>query len=155
MRPDTKRDLVGGLLAAAFGGMLLVWGIPLHVQEDMDLRLPVSTMPKIVAVLFVLVGLVQVIRALRVSRLARVPDEPATVGLAGEPLARVASVFGMMAAAALAMRWLPFLAVMPPLMFGLALFYGGGGLLRPIFVAALAPTAVYVVVRHGFAMLLP
>lgn len=52
----TQQDAIGGALSLGLGLCLLFWLIPHWVEPDPDLRLPVSLVPQVVAVGFVLCG---------------------------------------------------------------------------------------------------
>lgn len=61
---SVRSDIIGGAFSAILGILLLVWLIPVWVEPDPDLRLPVSLMPQIVAWGFVLCGVALVLRTL-------------------------------------------------------------------------------------------
>ena len=150
MAPRDTRDLWGGVLFAALGLAMLSWAIPYHVDADPDLRLPVDTMPKVVAILLVLLGTLLAGRAILVA----LPQEPSKKTSEDAGPARMMGVFAMAAAATLAMTWLPYLVVMPILAIGLALFFGSRNLVRLVPVA-IAPVLIFLFVRYGFERLLP
>ena len=61
----SRSDLIGGVLSTVLGVCLLLWLIPVWVEPDPDLRLPVSLVPQIVATGFVLCGMALCVAALR------------------------------------------------------------------------------------------
>ena len=143
------RNFVGGVLFAALGLLMLLWAIPYHVEPDPDLRLPVATMPKVVAVLFMLLGGLLAFKAV-VGTVSVKPEKPSS-----EPnAARMLGVFGLIAAATMAMIWLPYLVVMPVLAVALALVFGSRRLTR-IVPVAFAPVLIFLFVRYGFERFLP
>ena len=60
---NARPDLVGGTLSLILGLCLLFWLIPHWVEPDPDLRLPVSLVPQVVAIGFVLCGAALLARA--------------------------------------------------------------------------------------------
>lgn len=138
------------MLFAVLGLSMLSWAIPYHVEADPDLRLPVDTMPKVVAILLVLLGVFLAVRAI----FGAAPQEPCETSSEDAGLARMMGFFALTAAATLAMTWLPYLAVMPVLAVALALFFGSRNLVRLVPVA-IAPVLIFLFVRYGFERLLP
>lgn len=144
------RDLWGGVLFAALGIAMLSWAIPYHVEADPDLRLPVDTMPKMVAILLVLLGALLAVRAI----LGGAPQELCETSSEDAGPFRMMGVFALTAAATLAMTWLPYLVLMPILAIGLALFFRSRNLVQLVPVA-IAPVLIFLFVRYGFERLLP
>lgn len=59
-----RHSLFAGMFSLGLGACLLFWLIPAWVEPDADLRLPVSLVPQVVAVGFVLCGAAMLVRAL-------------------------------------------------------------------------------------------
>jgi hypothetical protein len=151
MAKSALRDLVGGGLVIVFGILLLVWLIPGYVEEDPDLRLPVATMPKVVAVLLIGFGLIQAILGYRKLGLEldgeKFPNQREVVTIAGLLL--------FISVATAAMAYLPYLVVGPALIAFLAWTYSPAGPIRILKTAVVGSVTIYLIIRYLFERLLP
>ena len=146
---NINNDLVGGLLAAGFGLAMLVWLVPNYVEEDADLRLPVSTMPTLVAWLLVGLGTLQAIISQTTNSALHETDAPSSEGR------KFVGLIGLMGLASVALIWLPYLVVAPVL---LGCFAWAFGQFRPVLflgLVTLAPLSIYLIVTFGFDRVLP
>ena len=151
MAKSALRDLVGGGLVFVFGILLLVWLIPGYVEEDPDLRLPVATMPKVVAVLLICFGLVQAILGCRKMGLKldseKFPNQ--------REVATIAGLLLFISVATAALSFIPYLVIGPILIAFLAWAYSPAGPVKIIKIAVIGSGAIYLIIRYLFERLLP
>jgi hypothetical protein len=151
MTPNAKRDLVGGGLAVALGALLLIWLIPSFVEEDADLQLAVSFMPKLVAWLLIALGLLQLAGVATDRRFQRSDEEFPD----RRELSVIFSLIAVFSVATFAMTFLPYLVVAPVFVAVLVWAYAPTRALSCLAIALLGPGFVYFVVRYVLERLLP
>ncbi len=150
--PRIRQDALGGALGLAFGMCLLFWLIPGWVEPDEDLRLPVSLMPQIVAVGFVLCGTAMLIRG---TLAPRSKSDPATVGFAQGEFRGLTLMILVLLVATVGFQTLHFLVVAPAIV---AVSMWMFGPIRPVglvLTSAIGPILIWVLSTHVLGRVLP
>ena len=146
-----KLDIIGGVLIATLGVLLLVWLIPNYVEEDEDLRLPVSVAPTVVAIALLTAGCFLAI----VAWLKKDEGESAATLFPQRELLGISYVVGTVALSTFAMQYVPFVVVMPVTLLMLMIYYGAFTPVRFLLTATIGPGLVYLVVYQLFERVLP
>lgn len=150
--PRIRQDALGGALSLALGTCLLFWLIPRWVEPDEDLRLPVSLMPQIVAVGFVLCGGAMLIRG---ALAPRSRSDQAAGGFAEGEFRGLALMILVLLAATLGFQALHFLVVAPAIIAASMWMFGP---IRPVglvLTSAIGPILIWVLSTHVLGRVLP
>ncbi len=150
--PQIRQDAVGGALSLALGLCLLFWLIPRWVEPDDDLRLPVSLMPQIVAVGFMLCGAAMLTRGALASRRG---SGPATDGFAQGEVRGLVLMILVLLAATLGFQAFHFLVVAPAV---IAVSMWMFGPIRPVDVvltSAFGPILIWILATQFLGRVLP
>ncbi|MDE0697913.1 MAG: hypothetical protein OXH76_18995 [Boseongicola sp.] len=150
--PRIRQDALGGALGLALGMCLLFWLIPRWVEPDEDLRLPVSLVPQIVAVGFVLCGAAMLIRA---TLAPRGKPGQATGGFAPGEFRGLTLMILVLLVATLGFQALHFLVVAPAI---IAVSMWMFGPIRPVglvLTSAIGPILIWVLSTHVLGRVLP
>lgn len=150
--PQIRQDTLGGALSVALGACLLFWIIPRWVEPDADLRLPVSLLPQVVAVGFVICGAAMLIRdALASRREAR----QAMVGFAQGEFRGLALMILVLLAATLGFQTLHFLVVAPAIVAVSMWMFGPVRPVGLVLTSAIGPVLIWALSMHVLGRVLP
>ena len=133
-------DLLFGFLFALFGIALWFWIIPITVQEDDLLRLPVDTVPRIVAAALIGCGCLAFCKGL-VGRGYDPNDSGAAVSRRDWIMS--SAIFSVLLISTIAMHFVPFLIVAPVLVLALTVLFGPLKPVQAVLSATLGPGAIY------------
>lgn len=148
---EAKQQMIGGALALGLGLALWFWLIPTWVEPDPDLRLPVSVVPQVIAIGFVLCGFAALAIGIWGNR-----DNAAT-GAAFNPgeFRGFVGMLVLLLAATVGFQFLHFLIVAPALT---AISMWIFGPIRPvslILTSALGPLAIWFLGTDVLGRVLP
>lgn len=154
-RPDT----IGGALCVALSIILWFWLIPVWVEPDPDLRLPVSLLPGIVAVGFLLCGVGLLIK----SAIAAGPQKhrqtqtttQTSVGFEAGELRGLLSMLVLLLAATVAFQFFHFLIVAPLLVAIMMWMFGPVRPVSLILTSSIGPILIWWLATHVLGRVLP
>jgi hypothetical protein len=148
MRPDA----IAGVLSISLSALLWFWLIPVWVEPDADLRLPVSLVPQIVAIGFGLCGAALLIR----STVSGYDDTvQKTTGFASGELQGLVVMIAILVAATAAFQWLHFLLVAPVVVLLCMWLFGPLRPLSALLTATLGPLLIWVLATQLLGRALP
>lgn len=150
--PQIRQDALGGALSVALGTCLLFWIIPRWVEPDADLRLPVSLLPQVVAVGFVICGAAMLIRDALASRRE---SKRATGGFAQGEFRGLALMILVLLAATLGFQSLHFLVVAPAIVAVSMWMFGPVRLVGLVLTSAVGPVLIWALSTHVLGRVLP
>lgn len=151
MDSQTRLDVIGGLLAITLGGILQTVLIPRYVDEDLDLRLPVSAMPSLVSLLLIFFGSLMIVSGLVKLRQPSAKRKFAFDGDVGMSMV----VFAILACGVAALHVLPYLVVTPIMVLALGCLFGRLSFYRVLLIGAGAPVTLYFLAWFGLERVLP
>lgn len=147
-----RQDTIGGSLSLMLGVALLFWLIPDWVEPDPDLRLPVSFVPEVLAIGFIVSGAVMLVRSL----ILRSASGEATVpGFSDGEIRSLIAMIAILLGATLAYHYVHFLIVSPAMV---AVSMWVFGPLRPVsllLTATAGPTLVWILGTQVLGRVLP
>ena len=147
----TKQHLLGGALSLCLGLVLLVWLIPNWVEPDPDLRLPVSLVPQIIAIGFVLCGLATLAQVLYSKQVTRTAGS----GFDDGEFSGFIAMILVLLAATVGFQFLPFLIVAPLLVAVAMWMFGPLHLVSLVLTSVLGPLAIWFIGTDILGRVLP
>ncbi|MEX0339938.1 MAG: hypothetical protein AB3N11_12965 [Arenibacterium sp.] len=149
---ETRQNLLGGALSLGLGLCLLLWLIPAWVEPDADLRLPVSLLPQIVAIGFVLCGVAMIASAvLQRNQNAK----PARVGFEPGEFQGLLVMLALLLGATIGFAYLHFLIVAPALVAASMWIYSPIKPISFVLTSALGPLVIWVLATQVLGRVLP
>ena len=150
--PRLGQDALGGALGLASGICLLLWLIPGWVEPDEDLRLPVSLMPQIVAVGFVLCGTAMLVKG---TLAPRSNSGQATGGFAQGELRGLTLMILVLLVATFGFQKLHFLVVAPAIVAVSMWMFGPVRPVGLVLTSAIGPILIWALSTHVLGRVLP
>lgn len=148
----THQHIIGGAISLVLGLVLLVWLIPVWVEPDPDLRLPVSLVPQVVAIGLALCGgalLIQGVLRKSTTEIA------APSGFAEGEFRGALGMLAVLLGATIGFQLLHFLIVAPVLVAVSMWIFGPVRPLSLILTSLVGPTLIWVLGTHVLGRVLP
>ncbi|MEM1049692.1 MAG: tripartite tricarboxylate transporter TctB family protein [Pseudomonadota bacterium] len=149
---QSRQDTIAGALSLGLGLCLLLWLIPHWVEPDPDLRLPVSLVPQVVALGFIVCGTIMLAKGIHAGRQN---EQPEGGGFDQGELRGLAVMMVILIVGTLGFEVLHFLVVAPAIV---AVSMWVFGPVRPVslsLTAAIGPVVIWVLATQVLGRVLP
>lgn len=149
---QSRQDTIGGALSLGLGLCLLFWLIPYWVEPDADLRLPVSLVPQVVAIGFVLCGASMLVKGIGAMRNA---EQSEAGGFEEKEFRGLALMILILVVGTLGFEVLHFLVVAAAIVAVSMWVFGPVRPVSLVLTSAIGPVVIWVLATHVLGRVLP